>query len=143
MPPVQVLLIDHNKLFREGLKLLLSGEKFEISGEAQTVAEGVTLVQGGLAPQLVLLDMTWNSDTETETLRTLRDLLPDGRVVVDDGAADPAEIVPLLDRQAPYRAHAVRRDLRARTSRAAPLSPRGRPRGLSACCGSGYPSLPA
>ena len=52
MPPVQVLLIDHNKLFREGLKLLLSGEKFEISGEAQTVAEGVTLVRGGLAPQL-------------------------------------------------------------------------------------------
>ena len=50
MPPVQVLLIDHNKLFREGLKLLLSGEKFEISGEAQTVAEGVTLVQGGLLP---------------------------------------------------------------------------------------------
>ena len=96
MPPVQVLLIDHNKLFREGLKLLLSGEKFEISGEAQTVAEGVTLVQGGLAPQLVLLDMTWNSDTETETLRTLRDLLPDGRVVLLAADMDPQRLIAAL-----------------------------------------------
>jgi hypothetical protein len=38
--------------------------------------------------------------------------LPDGRVVVDDGAPDPAAMVLLLDRQAPYRAHAVRRDER-------------------------------
>ena len=38
--------------------------------------------------------------------------LPDGRVVVDDEAADPAAMVPSLDRPAPYRAHAVRRDER-------------------------------
>ena len=38
--------------------------------------------------------------------------LPDGRVVVDDDAADPAAMVLSLDRQAPYRAHAVRRDER-------------------------------
>jgi len=38
--------------------------------------------------------------------------LPDGRVVVDDGVADPTAMVLLLDRPAPYRAHAVRRDER-------------------------------
>ena len=41
--------------------------------------------------------------------------LPDGRVVVDDGAADPAAMVLSLDRQTPYRAHAVRRDERVWT----------------------------
>ena len=41
--------------------------------------------------------------------------LRDGRVVVDDGAADAGVIVPLLDRDAPYRAHAVRRDERVWT----------------------------
>ena len=41
--------------------------------------------------------------------------LSDGRVVVDDGAADPAAMVPMLGRQAPYRAHAVRRDERVWT----------------------------
>ena len=39
-------------------------------------------------------------------------VLRDGRVVVDDGAADPAAMVLLLDRHAPYRARAVRRDER-------------------------------
>ena len=42
-------------------------------------------------------------------------VLRDGRVVVDDGTADPAAMVLLLDRHAPYRAHAVRRDERVWT----------------------------
>jgi two-component system nitrate/nitrite response regulator NarL len=96
MPPVQVLLIDHNKLFREGLKLLLNGEKFSITGEAQTVAEGVNLVQGGLKAELVLLDMAWNGDTEAETLRTLRDLLPDGRIVLLAADMDPQRLITAL-----------------------------------------------
>ena len=38
--------------------------------------------------------------------------LADGRVVVDDAEGDAGEIVRALARQAPYRAHAVRRDER-------------------------------
>ena len=38
--------------------------------------------------------------------------LPDGRVVVLEGVGDAEALARLLDRQAPYRAHAVRRDQR-------------------------------
>lgn len=71
-----------NKLFREGLKRLLEDGPFRISAEAGHLSDAVGLVEPGLRPGLVLLDLTSGSEDESEALRCLRSLLPEASIVV-------------------------------------------------------------
>src|SRR5690349_4383527 len=57
MEPVRAFLIDSNKLFREGLKRLLDDSPFQIVAEAGNLREAVSTVEGGMRPQLILLDL--------------------------------------------------------------------------------------
>ena len=82
MGRTHALLIDPNKLFREGLKRLLDDSFFEIVAEASNLGEGTAIVETGLQPDLVLLELVNGGDDEAEGLRRLRRLLPEARIVV-------------------------------------------------------------
>jgi len=80
--PVETLLIDPNKLFREVLKLLVEGDDFHIVSEAGSLAEGHRAIEAGLVPGLVLIDPSPVHGDEQESMKWLRALLPAARLVV-------------------------------------------------------------
>jgi two-component system nitrate/nitrite response regulator NarL len=82
MEQVQVFLIDANKLFREGLKRLLDDSPFVIVAEAGNVREGASIVEQGVKPDLILLDLVNGGEDEAEAMRRLRAMLPTTRMVV-------------------------------------------------------------
>jgi two-component system, NarL family, nitrate/nitrite response regulator NarL len=55
MNGTKVLLIDAHQLSREGLKLLLVGEAYDVVGAARSLEEARAAVEQGLRPDLVLL----------------------------------------------------------------------------------------
>lgn len=82
MVRIDTFLIDSNKLFREGLKRLLEDSPFHIVAEAGNLREGTAIIESGLKPQLILLDLANGSDDEAEAMRRLRAALPETRMVV-------------------------------------------------------------
>jgi len=83
MDATQTMLIDANKLFREGLRRLLDTSPFAIVAEAGNLREAVSIVeQSGAQPQLVLVDLATGNEEEAEALRRLRSLLADTKIVV-------------------------------------------------------------
>ena len=80
--PVEVLLIDENVLFREGLERLLSGEPdFKVLGQAGQLPEAVELATT-LRPDLVLLDIELANGTGLDTLRSIRAARSESTVVI-------------------------------------------------------------
>lgn len=83
MNPVNVFLIDTNKLFREGMKRLFEGTPFNVVGEAGTLREGVPAVEAAaVIPDMILIDPVSGGDEEVEAMRSLRARHPDLRMVV-------------------------------------------------------------
>ncbi|HEY0835313.1 MAG TPA: response regulator transcription factor [Azospirillum sp.] len=83
MDPVNVFLIDSNKLFREGMKRLFESSPFRVLGEAGNLREGVPAVQSaGVRPSLILIDLASGGDEEVEAMRGLRAQFPEIRIVI-------------------------------------------------------------
>ncbi len=83
MDPVNVFLIDANKLFREGMKRLFETTPFHVIGEAGSLREGVPAVEAaGTRPELILIDLANGSDDEVDLMRELRTEHPDIRIVI-------------------------------------------------------------
>ena len=80
MDSITTFLIDSNKLFREGMKLLFDGTPFQVVGEAGSVREGIG--SAGAVPALVLVDTVSGSEEEVEAMRALRAEHPGLRIVV-------------------------------------------------------------
>ena len=81
MEDVEILLIDANKLFREGLKRLLDNSSFTISGEADSLAEGISNLEAGLHPKIVLVEFDAGSD-DIALLHAIREKFADIKLVV-------------------------------------------------------------
>ncbi len=81
MDVVQTFLVGRNKLFRAGLKSLLSGSQFEVLGEASDVGE-VRAQMGDRTPDVVLVDFSAELDHAVDDLKHLRGTLPDTKIVV-------------------------------------------------------------
>lgn len=81
MESVDILLIDANKLFREGLKRLLDNSPFVISAEADTLAEGISALETGIQPKVVLVEFDAGSD-DIALLHTIREKFADIKLVV-------------------------------------------------------------
>ncbi len=73
MEPVPLLIIDPNKLFREGLRGLLSGTQFNVTHEASDVTEGLEVVKSVDDIGIVILDFSGDgSDAELQALKQMR-----------------------------------------------------------------------
>lgn len=76
-----LLLADDHVLFREGVKLLLEQEGFEIAGEAGDGAEAVRLVWE-LEPDVIVLDLSMPHLTGIEAAREIRKRMPDAKIIL-------------------------------------------------------------
>jgi two-component system nitrate/nitrite response regulator NarL len=85
MDPVNVFLIDANKLFREGMKRLFENSPFKVIGEAGSLREGVPTVEAASRPELILIDLATGGEDEVEAMRLLRAEHPQIRVVILTG----------------------------------------------------------
>ena len=82
MDPINVFLIDANKLFREGMKRLFEGTPFNVVGEAGSLREGLSALGTGTNPDLILIDLPSGADEEVDAMRTLRENHPSIRIVI-------------------------------------------------------------
>jgi len=81
------MLIEPNQLFREGLKHLLAGTRFEVAREFDTIEMALKIVPAESAPGLLIVG---RSHQEARDLRPLRETYPAARIVVlaDDLTVD-------------------------------------------------------
>ncbi len=84
-PPVRVLLVDDEPEVRALLKRALArAEGLDVVGEASDGAEALRIA-GGLAPDLVVLDLNMPGMGGEEALPLLREQLPDAKIAVVSG----------------------------------------------------------
>jgi two-component system nitrate/nitrite response regulator NarL len=76
MSSSRTILIEPNRLFRQGLKHLLAGTRFEVEAEFGTMEQAV---DGAIASGLVIIGEV---SKEPGKLHKLRDAYPDARIVV-------------------------------------------------------------
>jgi two-component system nitrate/nitrite response regulator NarL len=76
MTASRTILIEPNRLFRQGLKHLLAGTRFEVEVEFSTMEQAV---DGAVASALVIIGQV---SKEPGDLHRLRDAYPDARIVV-------------------------------------------------------------
>ncbi len=81
MENIEILLVDANKLFREGLKRLLDGSSFVISAEADNLAEGITRLETGMHPKIALVEFDAGTD-DVSQLHAVREKFADLKLVV-------------------------------------------------------------
>ena len=73
MEQVPLLIIDPNKLFREGLRGLLSGTQFDVTHEASDLTEGLEVVKAHDDVGIIILDFSDNgSDAELQMVKQMR-----------------------------------------------------------------------
>lgn len=92
MQNVDILLVDANQLFREGLKRLLEGSGFVIAAEAESVEGGLQHLRNGLKPKVALVDFDGSHDDYT-ALQHLRET--DGQMKLVILATGEQDIVSL------------------------------------------------
>jgi two-component system, NarL family, nitrate/nitrite response regulator NarL len=87
MTSTRTILIETNRLFRQGLKHLLAGTRFEVSTEFNTVELALAAGESAGTPDLVISGQPVKDEAE---LRTLREVFPTARIVVlaDDLSVD-------------------------------------------------------
>ena len=87
MTSSRTILIEANRLFREGLKHLLSGTRFEVGAEFNTVDLALAAAETAETVDLVI---TGQPVTDDADLRALREAFPTARIVVlaDDLSVD-------------------------------------------------------
>jgi two-component system nitrate/nitrite response regulator NarL len=82
MQMINVVLVGRNNLFRQGLRRLLDSSQFSVAGEARDLTALEALLEEGLAPDLVVAELNGCLEVDVESLREVRAIYPDIRVVV-------------------------------------------------------------
>ena len=87
MTSSRTLLIEPNRLFRQGLKHLLAGTRFEVGAEFNTVELALEAGETAGTPDLVISGQPVKDEAD---LRALREVFPTARIVVlaDDLSVD-------------------------------------------------------
>jgi two-component system, NarL family, nitrate/nitrite response regulator NarL len=88
MTSATVWLLHPNKLFREGMKRILSESPFLVIAEAAGVQNAGCLADAPV-PDLVLLDLA--GDGEATALRQLRAQMPKARLVILTSELSPSD----------------------------------------------------
>ena len=80
--PIRLFVVDDHNLFRRGLIALLSQDpRFEVVGEAGDASAALNAV-GRLKPDLILLDNHLPGVSGVQAIGSLKELLPDTRVLM-------------------------------------------------------------
>jgi DNA-binding NarL/FixJ family response regulator len=93
---LRLVLIEDHQALREGLRLLLDREGWEVVGAAGTAAEGRELVEQ-LAPDVALVDITLGDDSGISLTAELVDADPERRIVLYTGSTDVDQLISGLD----------------------------------------------
>jgi len=92
----RVLVIDDHPLFRRGVcQLLALEDSFEVIGEAASGQEGIELTKLH-APDLILLDLNMKGMDGLETMRTLRDMGCDARIILLTVSNAPEDLIAAI-----------------------------------------------
>jgi DNA-binding NarL/FixJ family response regulator len=79
---VKIMLVDGERLFREGLvSLLQEHSEYQIAGEAGTVAEAIELAKQ-CKPELILMDYALPDGTGVDVMAFITSLVPKPKVVI-------------------------------------------------------------
>ncbi|MGH3192054.1 MAG: response regulator [Streptosporangiaceae bacterium] len=94
--PIRVLIADDQRVVREGLVMILTLlDEVEIVGTACDGAEAIAMA-GDLHPDIVLMDLKMPRCDGVQATRTLREQLPDMKVVVLTTYADDMSVMEAL-----------------------------------------------
>jgi two-component system nitrate/nitrite response regulator NarL len=96
MEIVQTLVVDSSRLFREGLRHLLTDTQFEIALECTALGEALTHIERGFVPQLVLVEVD-GSDGWLAMLKEMREACPNARIIVLSTALSAQALAQALD----------------------------------------------
>jgi two-component system nitrate/nitrite response regulator NarL len=92
----RVLIVDDHPLFRRGVcQLLALTDGFTIVGEAAGGREGIELAKQ-TGPDLILLDLNMKGINGLETLRTLRDMGSDARIILVTVSDAPEDLMAAI-----------------------------------------------
>jgi DNA-binding NarL/FixJ family response regulator len=98
MDDIQVLIVDPHQLAREGLRLLLAGEAYEVVCTTTSLETALPEIEGGLRPRLLVSVLEDSGDTfQNATLQRIRAIVPECRVVLIAGKISSALLARALD----------------------------------------------
>ena len=90
------MVIDDNRLVREGLKALLDAQPdLKVVATAEDPTDGMRHVRE-LTPHVVLLDATMDNGDTSRFVQTIRSTSPTARVVVMDLLAGPEDVIEFV-----------------------------------------------
>jgi two-component system, chemotaxis family, chemotaxis protein CheY len=81
MPKNRILIVDDSRQIRKALREILERNNFNVVGEASNGTEAIKL-SGSLSPDLVMLDIIMPQLGGIETLRMLRSMNKDLKVIM-------------------------------------------------------------
>jgi two-component system response regulator NreC len=88
--PIPVVLADDHQVVRSGLRVLLQSDgRFEVLGEAGSVAETIATVRG-CRPRVLVLDLNMGGESSLDAIPALRADVPETQIVVLTMQENPA-----------------------------------------------------
>ncbi|MBW1939368.1 MAG: response regulator transcription factor [Deltaproteobacteria bacterium] len=93
---IRIVVVEDHRLFREGLRLILNGEKsFEIVGEAANGLQAIDLISG-LKPDVVLLDITMPELSGIDIIPLIKQKSPGTKALMLTASKDETKIFKSL-----------------------------------------------
>lgn len=98
MARTRVLLIEDNRLLREGIAATLDAEDdFEVIALAENGDALQQMKESGKTPDVVLLDLGLEKENSLELMALLREEFPDARVIAMDILPEQADVVEFVE----------------------------------------------
>lgn len=93
---IRIVIVEDHRLFREGLHLILNGEKrFKIVGEASNGIQAIDVISD-LKPDIVLLDITMPKLSGIEAIPIIKQKSPGTKILMLTASEDETKIIKSL-----------------------------------------------
>jgi two-component system, NarL family, nitrate/nitrite response regulator NarL len=97
MSTIDVMVIDPNRLCRQGLEHIFAGTAYRLAFEFDQVPAALAGIQQGARPHLVILDFLHPSEGDAEAVRALRNALPGVPITLLTAELTSSRLARLLD----------------------------------------------